>query len=81
MIKTFLGMHFEEVQGKCIFISQEAYITYVVKKLLHVNEKYPSRVPALVKETGPALDDEEIINVPYRNAVGALIYISSFTGL
>ena len=77
LIRKFLGMHFEEMPGKSIFISQGNYITDIVKKYLQVDESCPFRVPALVvRRSDQPLDTAVFTKVIYKNPVEALFYLN-----
>lgn len=76
-IDCFAGMQIEQDRdNKTIFIHQSKYIDFILHKF-GMCDAHTISVPAdphVVLEK--VLDDEGIHNVPYREAVGSLLFVS-----
>jgi transposase InsO family protein len=83
--KTFLGVHFARDRARrTLSLSQHAYARDVLKRF-GMQQCVPSDSPAsskrLSKRESPQNEDERAAmkKVPYREAVGALLYLSTAT--
>lgn len=77
--KSFLGLSIEKTSTG-MFISQRAYIEKVAKRFELDNCK-STLTPAIInpnlKKDGNGEQEERCVSVPYREAIGALLYISN----
>ena len=81
-----LGLKIEHLDNG-IFVHQLAYISKVLKRF-YMDNVHPLSTPMVVRSLDvnkdpfrPMMDDEELLGpeVPYLSAIGALMYIASYT--
>ncbi|KAL0324891.1 UNVERIFIED_CONTAM: Retrovirus-related Pol polyprotein from transposon TNT 1-94 [Sesamum radiatum] len=84
--KYCLGLQFENTKGR-IFIHQSNHIEKVLKRF-HMNNAHPLSTPMVVRSLDvnkdpfrPPTYNDEILGpqVPYLNAIGALMYLANNT--
>lgn len=75
----YLGLQIEQFSDGSIFVHQEAYARKVIKRF-NLEDANPVKIPAdqhhqMCTSVHPC-GDKDIPNVPYREAVGSLMYLS-----
>lgn len=74
-LKYFVGMEIERVNNS-IYICQRDYIEQIIEKFCMSNSN-PVNTPADVNVVISKKVDEDIVNFPYREAIGSLLFLSS----
>lgn len=74
-LKYFVGMEIEKVNN-CIRVHQRDYIEQIINKYC-MSDSNPASTPADVNVVISKKVDESIVNFPYREAVGSLLFLSS----
>lgn len=72
----FLGMQIKRKNDGSISINQDAYTNKILKRF-NMEESNPVSTPCKKRES--TLEDKELKNTPYREAVGSLIYLAIST--
>lgn len=73
--KYFVGMEVERLNN-CIYIHQKTYIDQIIEKF-GMSNAHPISTPSDVNVIITKNIDEKVINFPYREVIGSLLFLSS----
>lgn len=74
-LRYFVGMEIERINN-CIHIHQRNYIQQIIDKF-GMNTANPASTPADVNVIITKNLDENVVNFPYREAIGSLLFLST----
>ncbi|CAK1579065.1 unnamed protein product [Parnassius mnemosyne] len=74
-LRYFVGMEIERINN-CIHIHQRDYIEQIIERFCMTNAT-PTSTPADVNVIMTKNEDENIINFPYRELIGSLLFLCS----
>ena len=79
-VSCFLGIEVKQLEDGSVFITQEAYTKKVLRRF-HMTESKPVGTPTVSEQDPDVSVTKELAgeNIPYRVAVGSLIYLATGT--
>ena len=75
-LDCFLGMQIERQKDESIFVHQKNYTETILKRF-DMHEANSVKVPAIKEEASTS--EDLVANIPYREAVGSLMYLMTAT--
>ena len=76
-VKYFLGVEFKDL-GRRVLMTQEQFVKKILKRF-KMDDSKDVRTPTLHAQDLSILDTDPVVAVPYKEAIGALLFLSTRT--